>query len=105
DNMNGYVYPAWSPDSKKLAYAEPTDAGLEIFMIDPDGSNKKQLSKLGGLNTYAAWSPDGKQIVFHHSGGNEDGIIYLMEADGSNPKEILKGEGPDQGGRAAWKPK
>ena len=29
-NPNGFVYPAWSPDGKKIAYAHPAAGGLEI---------------------------------------------------------------------------
>ena len=106
DNQNGYVYPAWSPDGKKLAYAEPGENGLEIFVIDADASNKKQLTKLGGLNSLSAWSPDGKKIAFQHTEqGEQTGSLYIMDADGGNQKEIIKGEGPTEGGRPAWKPK
>ncbi len=105
-NNYGYSSPAWSPDGQRIAFSEPVDQGLEIFACDVDGKSKKQLTKLGGLNTQCAWSPDGKKIAFNHvARGFADGSLYIMEADGSNPTEILVAEAPMEGGRPAWKPK
>ena len=41
----------------------------EIFTMNPDGSDIKQLTHLGPDNfaEYPAWSADGKQIVFNES--------------------------------------
>ena len=107
DNPQGYVYPTWSPDGKQIAYAEPVEeGGVEVFVMGADGSNKKQLTKMGGMNTHSAWSPDGKKIAFQHWGqGEESASLYMMDPDGSNQKEVVKGEGPVEGGRPAWKPK
>ena len=106
DNAMGYAYPAWSPDGKKIAYAELVNNDTELFVRDLDGQNKKQLTRLGGQNSLAAWSPDGKKIAFQHSQrGAPAGSLYIMNADGSDPKEIIRGEGPIEGGRPAWRPR
>ena len=80
--------------------------GARIMRINagPDGKNAKQLTKLGGVNTYAAWSHDGKEIAFHHSEDNK-GKFQIMDADGGNQRELLKDETQVEGGRPAWKPK
>ena len=105
DTNYAYLCPAWSPDSKKLVFAEWTENAAEIFVCDIDGKNKKQLTTLGAQNTQCAWSPDGKKIAFQHfDAGDDAGSLYLMDADGKNPTEVLKAEGPLEGGRPAWKP-
>src|SRR5436853_158141 len=48
-NNSGYVYPAWSPDGKKIAWADKTNNGLQIFVADADGKNAKQITKDPGL--------------------------------------------------------
>jgi len=106
ENRRGNVFPAWSPDGKKIVYGEAVGAAVEIFVCDIDGSSNKQLTQLGGNNSHAAWSPDGKKIAFmHFSPVDRTAALYIMEATGDNPKEILKDEGTVQGGRPAWKPK
>jgi Tol biopolymer transport system component len=70
------------------------------------GANRKQITRLGGSNARPAWSPDGKYIAFQHMDGNSQfSSLYIMEADGSNPVEIIKAEGPAETGRPSWKPK
>jgi TolB protein len=108
DNTVGNVYPAWSPDGKKIAYTDVAGGGQEIHVCDADGSNVKQLSNVGGANMAAAWSPDGKAIAFVHSDGSGPVSLYLMDADGSNPREVVSCKDPSmlaRGQRPAWRPK
>ena len=82
--------PAWSPDGKKIAYdayLNPEDPDLsprEIFVMDADGNNKRQLAEEGGV--HPSWSPDGKRIAF--VGGINVNQINVMDADGRNQKRL-----------------
>jgi Tol biopolymer transport system component len=64
----------------------------EVFTINPDGSDIKQLTHLGPDNSasWPAWSADGKQIVFNEF-PPPDGIgeIWAMNADGTNQHLVL----------------
>ena len=40
----------------------PTE--LELFVMDRDGSNLRQVTKLGGANFAPSWHPDGKRLIF-----------------------------------------
>jgi TolB protein len=109
NNPFGYVYPAWSPDGKAIAYTDVSKNSLEIFARDFAGGQRTQLTKLGGLNTQVSWSPTGKQLAFLHAditdATNKISSLYVMNADGSDRKEVLKREVPLEGGRPSWKPK
>jgi serine/threonine protein kinase len=106
ENPYGYIFPAWSPDGKRLAYGGSAGASIEVFVCDGEGSNHRQLTKLGGSNSLASWSRDGARIIFQHTNTGEDtGSLYLMDADGGNLTLILKAAGPREGGRPVWKPK
>ena len=56
-NLVGYDG-AWSPDGKKLIYAE----GNNLFLADGDGGNSEKLASLPGGAFMPAWAPDGKKI-------------------------------------------
>ena len=104
--LEPYVYPAWSPDGKKIAYGGPSGDAVEIFVCDADGTGQKQLTRLGGMSSMAAWSRDGKRIAFqHHTYRSALASLYVMDADGGNLTVVLKDAGPKEGGRPVWKRK
>lgn len=96
DNTFGAVYPAWSPDGKQIAYGEMCGGAVEICVWDTEEKTLKQLTKSGGVNCFPAWSPDGKKIAFARYGR-----FQIMDADGSNRKEISGAEVA----RSGWRPK
>jgi Tol biopolymer transport system component len=55
--------------------------------------NIRQLT-FGGQNAEAYWSPDGHRLIFQSTrGGRGCDQIYIMEADGSNPRMVSTGKG------------
>ena len=78
---------SWAP-AQKIAFGLCLGAAnnWHIFVIDPDGKNRTQLTNLEGLAGTPAWSPDGKKIAFAAGKGAWD--IYIMDADGTNVKKL-----------------
>src|SRR5207245_5476451 len=63
--------PAWSPDSKTLAFfssAGETEQ-RQLWTVNADGSNPKTVTHLKGYAARPRWSHDGKQIAFLHIEG------------------------------------
>jgi Tol biopolymer transport system component len=83
---------SWMPDGK-LIYNLRDGADLNIWRMDADGSNQKQLTSDSGMNFHAAASPDGRFIIFASSRGvgPNDYNIWRMDADGSNAKQLTQG--------------
>src|SRR5262249_3948439 len=54
------IDPAVSPDGKRIAFAQNRDDGHHLCIMDPDGSNIRQLTDKGNAfaGVHAAWSPD-----------------------------------------------
>ena len=64
---------------------------LEIFVMNRDGSNLRQVTKLGGANFAPAWHPDGKRIIFASNVKDPKGRdfdIFMIHLDGSGLEQI-----------------
>jgi hypothetical protein len=98
--------PRWSPDGSRIAYAQAYGGpgGSDVFVIDPDGSDLKNLSKHGpGGSTSIPldWSPDGLWILFRSDRGGQ-GDLWVMRPDGSDPKKLTSTA--DTESHASWSP-
>jgi TolB protein len=68
--------------------------GADIYTMNPDGSDVRQLTNLGPDSSafWESWSPDGKLIVFSKFSPPDiflNGQLWLMNADGSNQHLLL----------------
>jgi len=104
--------PAWSPDGTRIAFESYRDGDYEIYVMDSNGANQRRLTHSPGEDGYPAWSPDGSQIVFASArdrpGGASSGQggsleIYVMDADGSNPRRLTYNSANDFS--PVWKPR
>ena len=60
----GASEPAWSPDSKQIAFLSARDGKPQLYLISPKGGEARQLTNGDhGIAGYH-WSPDGKSIAF-----------------------------------------
>ena len=108
----------FSPDSKKLVfrasrpktdedvktYKELLSQGLvqptnmELFVCNIDGSDLKQVTKLGGANWGPYFHPSGNKILFcsnHHSESGRQFNIFSVNVDGSDVNQITFDEAFD----------
>jgi Tol biopolymer transport system component len=90
DNPSFNTTPTWSPDGHRIAFVSTRDMSLpNIYTIDIDGSNLKQLTQRT-YDVHPAWSPDGQYILFSshrgvYTSGSTDSLdIYIMKTDGTN---------------------
>jgi dipeptidyl aminopeptidase/acylaminoacyl peptidase len=57
--------PMWSPDSKKIAFTSTRSGASQIWVMDPDGSNARQVTTIATEASNQIWTPDGKSLVFN----------------------------------------
>lgn len=89
-NLSKWGAPQPSPDGSRIAYA----SGNHIWIMNSDGSNKKQVTQSTDEETYPVFSPDGKYLLigtrFIESTGSpgsgvfSDGVwaLAIIPADG-----------------------
>jgi Tol biopolymer transport system component len=117
--------PFYSPDGTKIVYRarHPSDPSeiedyqalladglirpskLEIFVMDADGSNKKQITNLGAASFAPYFHPSGDTIIFSSNYGDPSGRefdLWMVNLDGSNLERITFTEGFD--GFPMWSP-
>jgi Tol biopolymer transport system component len=99
--------PAWSPDSKKIAF-DSLRSGWNIWVVNADGTGLKQVTKFGRdrIAISPVFSPDGKSIAFSTIAAGTAWEIWVVGVDGSNPHKVVGTIGSDRNNStfiAAWK--
>jgi TolB protein len=101
------IHPNWSADSKRVIYCTnddlqpPKKNAAEINAVDL--ATKKVTPLItGGINTYGSWSPDGSKIAFASNRRGHGYQIFIMDADGANPRLVANTEG--RGTAPRWSP-
>lgn len=97
--------PRFSPDGKRIAFTSDRGGGDNIWIMNVDGSDKRQVTKEDfRLLNQPSWSPDGRFIVakkhfttgrslgtgevwlYHVSGGN--GVVLVKKPNEQHQKEL-----------------
>ena len=90
-----------SPDCKKVAFQVfewdgNVQIGSHVAVFDIYTNELTNLTN--GKPLYCGeprWSPDSKRLVFHGCNEFSPNYIYIINSDGTNLKEIVKGQTPD----------
>jgi dipeptidyl aminopeptidase/acylaminoacyl peptidase len=75
----------------------------DIWTVNPDGSDERNLTQTGLREEYPDWSPDGTELVFAR-GSSTGGCcrqLWRMNADGTNQRAITSG---DDATMPSWSP-
>ncbi|HEU4355499.1 MAG TPA: LpqB family beta-propeller domain-containing protein, partial [Actinomycetota bacterium] len=76
-----------------IAFSREATGGLELHVVEPDGSNERTIPTPPGMPWLHAWSPDGDRIavtIFPNAGGERS--IWVMDADGSDPVRVAQAD-------------
>ncbi len=89
--------PAWSPDGSRIAFdaGDPKWKGnVDVYVMDADGKNVKQLTDHPKIDSQPNWSPDEKWIAYmSEESGNRD--IWIMRSDGTHKTQVTSDPGMD----------
>jgi TolB protein len=95
--------PDWSPTKESVVFSggEPRSNGdpgePDLFVLDANGDDLRQLTDDEVADSTPAWSPDGEQIAFAHTPGlgteEADGVIVVLGVrDGARAQVTRHGE-------------
>jgi Tol biopolymer transport system component len=85
----------------RIAFVSKRDGNWEIYVMNADGSDRKNISNDPGFDSNPSWSPDGRRIVFF-SDRDGDRDIYVMDSNGSNVVRLTDNQAIDHS--PAWSP-
>ena len=71
---------------------------LEIYVMDADGSNQRQVTSAGGANFAPYWHPSGEKIIWssnQHDPTGRDFELYMADLTGENMERVTFSEGFD----------
>ena len=86
-----------------IAFSSYAGDRLQIYLMNPDGSDQKNISNFSSSDYAPAWSPSGSQIAFtatsvagdappvrNPNPPEKNAAIYVMEASGQNRQDLTQ---------------
>ena len=80
-----------SPDlpEGRIVYTQTREDGTEaLFLMKPDGTDRRCLVDTVGPDSYPAWSPDGRWVAFIGGAVEGEEDVYVVRADGTRLRQL-----------------
>jgi TolB protein len=100
---------AHSPDGRRVVFMSSCDNNCDIYMMDADGSNVRQITRNGVFDVFPAWSPDSRSLAFMSNRSNYF-EIYVVDVECAALAEDCEGaarqltDNRDFDGFPVWSP-
>ncbi|MEM9208770.1 MAG: Tol-Pal system beta propeller repeat protein TolB [Pseudomonadota bacterium] len=94
--------PAWSPDSRRIAYVSFEDDVSSIFVQTLRTGNRVKVSSRPGINGAPAFSPDGRKLVLTLGGADGNLDIHVLDLSDRQLTRLTTNRAIDTEG--SWSP-
>jgi len=102
ESTDPIMSPAWSPDSRRLAYVSFEGNRSSIFIQTLRSGNRIQVSSRPGINGAPAFSPDGRKLVLTLGGVDGNLDIYVLDVNSRQSQRLTTHRAIDTEG--SWSP-
>jgi TolB protein len=102
ESTDPIMSPAWSPDSRQLAYVSFEGSKASIFVQTLRTGNRFQVSSKPGINGAPSFSPDGRKLVVTLGGVDGNLDIYVLDINSRNTTRLTTHRAIDTEG--TWSP-
>jgi Tol biopolymer transport system component len=81
-----WLGPTYSPDGKRIAVVKGW-GDWQIYTMNPDGTDARQVTHDAGGYEIQSWSPNGEKILYENlSNGHRD--LFVINADGTGRQQL-----------------
>jgi TolB protein len=102
ESADPIMSPAWSPDSRQIAYVSFEDSVSSIFVQTLRTGNRIKVSSRPGINGAPAFSPDGRKLVLTLGGADGNLDINILDLSSRQLKRLTTNRAIDTEG--SWSP-
>ena len=102
ESTDPIMSPAWSPDSRQLAYVSFEGNRSSIFVQTLRTGNRFRVSSKPGINGAPAFSPDGRKLVVTLGGVDGNLDIFVLDVTSRSTRRLTTHRAIDTEG--SWSP-
>ena len=95
--------PTWSPSSRQIAFISDRTGRPQLWLMEADGSDLRQLVSEGGHCDSPSWAPDGRHIIYSWQAPKRwKHDIYIVEVASGKIFQLTSGTGSNE--HPDWSP-